>query len=120
MKLSLVSIDKQGLIRLAAEENITSADFEVDNPNPLSKLMGDAWSGNRVLLDFARVTYIDSSAIGWLITCQRAFKQAGGTFILHTIQPHVRQILDVLKMGKILSLAENESAAQAMATGEGQ
>jgi anti-anti-sigma factor len=120
MKLTLVSIEKQGLIRVAAEENVTAADFSADGPDPLAKLLGATWSSNKVLMDFSRVAYIDSSAVGWLITCHRAFKDAGGMFIVHSIQPSVKQILDVLKIGKVVALAENEEAAQALAMGGGQ
>ena len=120
MKLTLVSIEKQGLIRVAAEENVTSTDFDADGSNPLAKLLGATWSSNKVLLDFSRVSYIDSSAVGWLITCHRAFKEAGGTLVVHSVQPSVRQILDVLKIGKVVPLSENEEAARALATGGGQ
>jgi anti-anti-sigma factor len=120
MKLTLVSIEKQGLIRVAAEENVTAADFDADGTNPLAKLLGVTWSSNKVLMDFSNVPYIDSSAVGWLITCHRSFKEAGGTFVVHSIQPSVRQILDVLKIGKVVALAENEEAARALAMGGGQ
>jgi hypothetical protein len=35
MKLSLVSIEKEGLIRVATDGNITSNDFQADGKNPL-------------------------------------------------------------------------------------
>lgn len=120
MKLSLVSIEKQGLIRVAVDGNITSGDLDADSANPLAKLLGETWSSNTVLLDLSRVSYIDSSAIGWLITCHRAFKEAGGTFIVHSIQPAVRQIMDMLRIGKVVTLAEDATAARELAIGGGQ
>ena len=121
MKLSLVSIERDGVIRVASEGNITSADFQADGPNPLHALLGQTWSSNRVLLNFDRTNYIDSTAIGWLISCHKEFRANGGTLVVHSVQPQVRQVLDLLKIGKVVPLAENEAAARAMvaATGAG-
>ena len=118
MKLSLVSIEKNGVVRVAAEGNITTQDFQSpDNKNPLEKLLGVTWFTNKVLLDLDRTDYIDSSAIGWLIGSQRAFKERGGVLIVHSIQPAVRQILDVLKIGRVVPLVADETEARALAIG---
>ena len=69
MKLSLLSIDPGGFIRLANEGNITSADFTADGKNPFEALIGANWSTHRVLLDLDKTAFIDSAAIGWLIEC---------------------------------------------------
>ena len=117
MKLKLVAIEKAGLVLVAAEDNVVAADFDAQGNNPLAQLLGVAWASNRVLMDFSMVGYIDSSAIGWLISCHRACKEAGGKFVVFSIQPSVQQILDVLKIGKVVSLAADETAARAIATG---
>jgi len=83
MKLSMVSIDKDGIVRVAAEGNITSADFPADGKNPLETLLGLTWSNTRLLLNLSKTSYIDSSAIGWLIGTTRAFRDAGGRFVIH-------------------------------------
>ena len=120
MKLSLVSIEKDGLIRVASEGNITSADFQADGPNPLQALLGLTWSSNKVLLDLTKTNYIDSTAIGWLISCHKEFKANGGRFIVYSIQPQVRQVLDLLKIGKVVPLVESEAEARALAIGAAQ
>jgi anti-anti-sigma factor len=117
MKLTLVSIEKEGLIRAATEGNITGTDFTPDGKNPLETLLGLTWSSTRVLLDFSKTSYIDSSAIGWLIGTSRAFRDAGGTFVIHSIQPAVRQILEVLRVGQVVPTAMDEAAARKIATG---
>jgi anti-anti-sigma factor len=112
MKLSLVSIEKNGVVRVAAEGNITTQDFSASDKNPLEKLLGVTWFTNKVMLDLDRTDYIDSSAIGWLIGSQRAFKDGGGKFVVHSIQPAVRQILDLLKIGKVVPLVADEPEAR--------
>jgi anti-anti-sigma factor len=119
MKLSLVSIEKDGLVRVAAEGPITAADFHTGERNPFEAVLGENWRGSRALLNMTDVTYIDSSAIGWLIGSSKSFKDGGGSLVIHSVQPGVRQILDVLKIGRIVPLVENEPAAREMALGGG-
>jgi len=115
MKLSMVSIDKDGIVRVAAEGNITSADFPADGKNPLETLLGLTWSNTRLLLNLSKTSYIDSSAIGWLIGTTRAFRDAGGRFVIHNVQPPVRQIMDVLKVSRVVPTADDENAARKFA-----
>lgn len=118
MKLSLVSIDKDGVIRVAAEGSITAADFPTEARNPLETLLGLTWSTTRVLMNLAPVNYIDSSAIGWLIGTVRAFREGGGKFVVHGVQPSVKQIFEVLRVGRVVPIAEDEAAARKVAMGE--
>lgn len=115
MKLTMVSIDKDGMIRVAADGNITASDFPADGKNPLESLLGMTWSSNRVLLNLSKTSYIDSSAIGWLIGTSRAFRDSGGRFVIHSVQQPVRQIMDVLRVGRVVPTAEDENAARKVA-----
>ena len=110
-RLSLTSIDKDGIIRVAACGPITYESVITDK-NPLATLLGETWSSNRVLLNLENTHFIDSAAIGWLISTQKEFKTRGGKFIVHSIRPPVRQVLDLLKVGKVVTLADNEDAAR--------
>jgi anti-anti-sigma factor len=71
------------------------------------------------MLNLDRTDYIDSSAIGWLIGSQRAFKEGGGQMVIHSIQPGVRQILDLLKISKVMPMAADEAEARKILTGGG-
>lgn len=114
MKLSVVSIDTQ-LVRVEAQGDITMRDFRADGPDPFETLLGAGWAAHKLVLDFSRVGFVDSSAIGWLMTCRRAFDRAGGLFLVHSIQPRVRQVLDLLRVGKALPLLDDEQAALTVA-----
>jgi anti-anti-sigma factor len=115
MKLKLVEIEN-GFVRVATEGPLTSADMSSSqDQHPLEALLGQHWSNKKVLLDFDKTTYIDSSAIGWLINCQRKFKDGGGMLVLHSIPPTVLQILNVLKIGKLIPLERDLSTARDIA-----
>ena len=117
MKLTLLSIEKDGIIRVATEGNITTADFEAGAKNPFETLLGATWFSTKVLLNMEKTDYIDSSAIGWLIACQKSFRDGGGALIAHSVQPSVKQILDVLRIGRVVPLVKDEAEARATVIG---
>jgi len=118
MKLTLQEIDKTGIVKLVAEGDITIRDFAGGVKNPLESTLGVNWASNRVLLGLDKIAFIDSSAIGWLIDCQRKFSEKGGKMVLHSVTPRVRDILDLLQMRQVLNLADNEAAARDIFNGE--
>lgn len=112
MKILLNGIEPTGIVKLAIDGNVTSADFSADGKNPIEALLGPAWNTFRVLLDMGQVGYIDSSAIGWLIGTQKAVRDKGGSFAVYHVQPAVKQVLDLLKVGRVVPLCENEQTAR--------
>ena len=114
MKLILLETNPEGLSHVKADGSITATDFVARGKDPMEMLLGTEWLRSRLLLDFAAVTYIDSSAIGWLIELARRMRQSGGAMVIHTVQPNVRQILDVLKISRVVPMAEDESVARRM------
>ncbi|MFT3789115.1 MAG: STAS domain-containing protein [Tepidisphaeraceae bacterium] len=117
VNISLVSIEKEGLVRLASNGSITAANFDPSGRNPLERILGQNWASFKVLLDMKQTTYIDSSAIGWLIGSHKAFKAAGGVLVLHDIPATIRQMLDLLHVGKVIPITENAQAARELANG---
>lgn len=108
-KLSLLS-EESGVYHLAAEGEATVLDFSVNRPSPFEQILGPAWASRRVLLDMERLAYLDSSAIGWLITSQKAFRGAGGFLAMHSLQPQVRNLLNMLKLDRIVPMADHAEA----------
>jgi anti-anti-sigma factor len=113
MKLSLVSIEKAGYVRLEAEGDITSGDFlDSGGKNPLETVLGANWASNNVMISLEKTAFIDSSAIGWLIDAQRKSKAAGGKLVLHSAPARVRDVFDLLKMRVVLNLKDDENSAR--------
>src|SRR5688572_31403920 len=50
MKLQLMSIERDGMVKIATQGNITSADIDASGPNPLEQILGKNWFQSRVLL----------------------------------------------------------------------
>ena len=115
--LSLVSIDKDGCIRVASTGNLTSANISFGSKNPLESVLGANWSSNRVVIDLAKTDFMDSTAIAWLIATTKQFRSSGGSIAIHSVAPRARQMLDILKIGKVIPLVANEAAARQFLTG---
>ena len=120
MKLSLVSIEKAGYVKLSTEGDITSGDFlESREKNPLEAVLGTSWASNNILLNLSKSAFIDSSAIGWLLETNRKMQQSGGKLVPHSAQPRVGELFDLLKLRRVLNLIDDEKAAQEFITGSG-
>jgi anti-anti-sigma factor len=115
MKMKLAGEDGN-LVKVSVSGPVTQRELSpVDEP--LGDLLGPHGYGKQVLLDLADVSYLDSSGVGWLLTCHKRVKQAGGNLIVHSFSPIVSNVLRVLKLEKVLQLAENAKAAEQTARG---
>jgi anti-anti-sigma factor len=96
---------------------------DVSQPNltpveePLGKLLGTDCYSERVLLDMHEVETIDSSGVSWLLSCDKRFRTAGGQLVLHSLSPFARDVLKVLNLHLIMSIASDEKSAVDLAQG---
>jgi anti-anti-sigma factor len=122
MRLSMVSDEKdllsnqEAVVRLACEGQVVVEDFDPTR-EPIRTLLGPLIFSRTVLLNLEKTTYISSSGVSWLLICHKHFSQAKGRFILHSVPPVVAQVLDMLRMSMILSIARDETEAVNMARG---
>ena len=79
--------------------------------DPLALQVPEIYS-RRVFFDMSAVEYIDSSGVSWLLICHKRFREAGGKLVLHSINPMVKQVLGVLKLERVLHLADTAEKAR--------
>jgi anti-sigma B factor antagonist len=65
----------------------------------------------RVLLDFAQVTFIDSTGLGVLVKSHRAAEAAGATFAVVHPTPQTRKLIGVLGLDQLLHLYDSHEEA---------
>jgi stage II sporulation protein AA (anti-sigma F factor antagonist) len=70
--------------------------------------------GRHVLVSLRDVTLLNSSGIGMLLKAHREIQGQGGRLILLDLPANVRQVIDFMKLGKILQIADDEQMAQEM------
>jgi stage II sporulation protein AA (anti-sigma F factor antagonist) len=87
-------------------------------PDPIGRLLGGDAFTRTVLLSLEGVEFMDSSGIGWLLACRKRFRETGGSFVVHSVPAAVLDVIKVMRLGHVLRLADDESAALAMVQGE--
>ena len=65
----------------------------------------------RVLLNLEKVSYIDSSGLGELVSGYAAFKRIGGEMKLLHLSPSVHQLMTLTKLLTVFDIYENETIA---------
>ena len=115
LKMTVVS-DEGEFVRVQCEGEISQVRFQL-NDNPLESLIGPNVYTRKLLMNLDRVEFLDSSGISWLVVSHKNFQQHQGALVLHSIPPRIHQVLQFCRMDKLLKLAEDESAALALASG---
>ena len=65
----------------------------------------------RLVLNLAQVPYMDSSAIAVLVEALQKVRKAGGQVLLTDLQPRVKSLLDIARLGSIFVLCKDEAEA---------
>lgn len=65
----------------------------------------------KVLLNLEKVTYIDSSGLGELVSGYAAFKRIGGEMKLFNLSQNVHQLMTLTKLLTVFEVYESETAA---------
>jgi anti-anti-sigma factor len=82
--------------------------------NPLEELLGPSPYKRRVLVDFEKADWIDSSGISWLIASHKRFRDGGGCLVFFQFPPRVRMVLEFCKIDSVLNVATDQGAARAL------
>jgi anti-anti-sigma factor len=104
----VIKINVAGMVTLSGETNV----------EPLEKLLGDNPYAQNVILNLGEADKIDSSGIGWLVTCHKRLEEGGGQLILHSLQPMVTTVLKTVRLDKFLQVTLNERQAVELLKGE--
>lgn len=67
----------------------------------------------KLMLDFSDVPYIDSTGLGFLAGARVTAENAGVKMVLASLNPHVKKILDDVKLAQFFVITRNEAAALA-------
>jgi len=113
MRFKLVSQD-DAVTSVTAAGEITQSAFGNED-EPLALAFGEQIYASRLLLGLSEAVYVDSRGVGWLLKCHKRCREAGGIFVIHSIPPLVNDVLRVLRLNKVLDLADDEVKARAMA-----
>lgn len=96
-------------IVLRPKEDLTGG----DETDAVTKYVRDALDGGttRVVLDFARVGFINSLGLGAIIACHVTVSKRGGTLVLCNYDERIRRILEVTRLDTVLAHRDSVEAA---------
>jgi anti-anti-sigma factor len=83
-----------------------------DGPFLRQKVKELAEAGTKLMvLNFSNVPYIDSTGLGFLVGSRVTAENTGMSMVLAGINPHVKKILDSVKLSQFFVMADDENAA---------
>ncbi|PYL38113.1 MAG: anti-sigma factor antagonist [Verrucomicrobia bacterium] len=99
------------------QPNVLSLEGEIDlhiSPNVAASLnMMIEKKPKQLIVDLARVTYIDSSGLAALIEGMQNVQEYGGKFALAGLQEPVRTIFEIARLDQVFRIFPNVNAALA-------
>jgi anti-anti-sigma factor len=112
-----VANDDGDVVVVHCEGDINQIYFQIGNP--LERLLGCMTFTRKVIINFEKVNFLDSSGLSWLVACNRRFQQQGGRLILSGIPPRVMQVLQFCRMDQHFTIADDLFSARSQLVGQG-
>jgi len=97
---------------LAGEMDIVSTAAFVDSMTELERSSPD-----RVVIDVAGLSFIDSSGINALVQAARMVEARGGRAVLAAPAAHVLRVFEITRVGELVSIAGDRDEALRLAAG---
>jgi anti-anti-sigma factor len=110
MSLKAESVEDKGVALLTCGDNMNALAM-CEEFTELKDLVGKDWASRPIGLGFGDVGYIDSAAIGWLLSLHKTMDEAGGRLVLHSMSPSVRRVLTMMRLESVLNIAEDKAEA---------
>jgi anti-anti-sigma factor len=108
-----LSVEKIGDVTVVT---MTVAQFDAGYADEFKREITPVLSGTRKLvLDLARVEFVDSRACGAILSCLKRLNEVGGELKICQARPFVRTVFDLIRLQRICEiLATKEEAVQAL------
>lgn len=110
MSLTVVSIEDGGVASLNCGDDMNALAM-CEEFTELKDLVGVDWASRKVALGFSEASYIDSAAIGWLLSLHKTMTESGGKLVLHSMSPSVRRVLTMMRLDSVLNIADDHGQA---------
>lgn len=113
MSVNVLSTEDDGVVLLACHGELDGLQMpEGDGDEKgMKELLGDGWAGQRVVLDMSGATYIDSAAVGWLLSLHKGFNRGGGKMVICELQPTVRRVIELMRIQQVIPIVESKRQA---------
>jgi anti-sigma B factor antagonist len=107
MKVTTRQVDGVSILDLSGR--ITLGEGSVTLRDAVRDLL--AKGSNKILINLAEISYIDSSGLGELVSAYTAVKNAGGEMKLLNLTTKVHDLLQITKLYTVFDIKDDEAAA---------
>ncbi len=104
-KLKIEALDDKKIIRLVGR---VDARYVQEISTDVKAVATDI-----LALDMSKVTFIDSSALGLIVSTFRRNQEAGSKFCLFGMSPQVRAVFELTRLHRIFDIFDDEQQALA-------
>ncbi len=117
-ELEIIRMSTQGDVLCLGVRGSISRDRANTQPDPLDNLLGSHGHSHKILLNLMDADLLDSSGYSWLLNHNSAFREKGGSMVLHSVPPLVMQVLGIMRAELVFRIAPDEMVALQMVQGE--
>jgi anti-sigma B factor antagonist len=92
---------------------ILEGEVNIDNSPELRKAFDDIIKRNekKIIVDFSRVPYIDSSGLATLIEMLQRLKKINGAVRFSSMEQKVKNVFEITKLHKLFDIFDSREAA---------
>jgi len=107
MKFSADKHDRYVIVKLN-EDKLTSS---ISSELKTEFVMFNSQDFKNIVLDLSDTVYCDSSGLSAILVGNRLCKNSGGSFILTSLQDHVKKLISISQLDNILTIIPTTSEA---------
>lgn len=103
LEIETSTYDGATLLTVSGEIDLHSA--------PALRTRLDELHGSAVVIDLSRVEFLDSSALGALVSGARGLAESGGWLRLACPPPHVQKVFRITRLADVIPIFDDVAAA---------
>ena len=107
MKLSVRNVKDIAVIDVEGKVVLGDGDVEIKQTVDVLLKKGHT----NIILNLAKVPYLDSAGLGEIIRCFTTLRRSGGNFKLLAPNPRIIDLLNITKLLNVFDCYDNEAAA---------
>ncbi len=109
MKLSIRKVKDKDIVVIDVDGKVVLGDGDVEIKQAVDTLLQ---KGNtKIILNLAKVPYLDSAGLGEIIRCFTALRRSGGSLKLLAPNPRIVDLLNITKLLNVFDSYDNEATA---------
>jgi len=109
MKLSTRMIKDKDIVVIDVDGKVVLGDGDVEIKQAVDALLQDGKT--KIILNLAKVPYLDSAGLGEIIRCFTALRRCGGSLKLLAPNPRIIDLLNITKLLNVFDSYDNEATA---------